>query len=515
MLPQVKARLHIKDSLIWGMWAALLFFLPVTSLPLLQLWISGWSVNPASAIPLAVLVPLALIPYLTRRGRLPLETIPLLGFLTTAAVATLLVFFRSVLPWKGQSVLSRSFSAWLTLGTGISFYLVTMTLVDTQDKLIKTLKMIYAGAIMMLFWSLAQAVVIYLKGGDYPRIMHVVHDLLSVRELFSFKVTGLAFESSWLAHQLNILYFPLWFGAAAQMHSFIRFRFGKITIEGILLAVGIVVLLLAKSRIGIASFLAMAALLILRFAFAFSRKISQELEDRFLRTPIWQNWLMKLITRIILLTFGLTLFALLVRFSFLIASKLDARLDRLFTADWPTIFPFNLKTFIAQIRAIFNVYFASYLMFAERTVYWVAAYRIFAAYPFFGVGLGNAGFFFPQTMPAFGWALPEVVEVMRNSTFIFPNPKHLWLRLLSETGVVGFTFFVVWLLVLLMRAWQLLRLNNKHYRALGLAGVLGMATIFVEGFSLDTFGLPYMWVILGLVSATARISRTKTLASPS
>ena len=183
-------------------------------------------------------------------------------------------------------------------------------------------------------------------------------------------------------------------------------------------------------------------------------------------------------------------------------------------AAWPNIFSFKPAEILAQIRNLFTIQFANYLMFSERTVYWMATYSVFVAHPYLGVGLGNAGFFFPKTMPAFAWALPEVVNVLRDGIYLFPNPKNLWLRILAETGIVGFTFFVAWLLFILTRSLQLLTDKQPLFRALGLAGVLSLASIVIEGFSLDTFGLPYIWIILGLISAAARISRSATQSSP-
>jgi hypothetical protein len=47
---------------------------------------------------------------------------------------------------------------------------------------------------------------------------------------------------------------------------------------------------------------------------------------------------------------------------------------------------------------------------------------------------------------------------------------------------------------------------------IGLAGSLALLAQLVEGFSLDSFALPQMWVILGLV--TAAIGQMTTATAP-
>jgi hypothetical protein len=64
------------------------------------------------------------------------------------------------------------------------------------------------------------------------------------------------------------------------------------------------------------------------------------------------------------------------------------------------------------------------LAFAERLVYWTSAFRTFGLYPLLGVGPGNAGFFFEQTLPEYGLRLTEIQALLREPSFGFPNPKN-------------------------------------------------------------------------------------------
>lgn len=497
----------MSGKLVWTAWILLLLTLPITSLPILAELVGGATVNPAAAIPLAVLVLFWLIPYFIRRSTLPVDTIPLLGFIAVAAISSISAYFLYISPWKGQTILSRGFSAWLTLGTGVAFYLVTVTLVDTEKKVVRTLQLLNIGVLVMLLWAITQGGVVLLREGVYPEVMQKVHALFSIRDMMSTKVSGLAYESSWLAHQLNILYFPLWLGIISQAQSIYKRRLGRVPFEVLILLVGICVLMLAKSRIGLVSFLALIGLLVMGFVFLLTRRIGRKISQGLSVRPVWLRRLVSVCIMAVLQLLALSLFLCLALIFVYLASKLDARLERLFIAAWPNLIPFKPTQIMAHVRGLVTVQFANFLMFAARAVYWQAAFRVFNRNPLLGVGLGNAGFFFLKNMPAFAWSLPEVVNVIRDSTLLFPNPKNLWLRLLAETGIVGFTFFTAWLLFILTRSLQLLTDKQTLFRALGLAGVLSMAAIVIEGFSLDTFGLPYMWVLLGLISAAARISR--------
>jgi O-antigen ligase len=241
--------------------------------------------------------------------------------------------------------------------------------------------------------------------------------------------------------------------------------------------------------------------LVIRFAVLASFKIQKRLRALIdLRIPGMGKWL-SLIGILLFWILILILFFLVIFLTIYLASQLDWRLENFFNTNL-------IKAVFDDVRVIFSYQFSRALKFSERTAYWEAGIRVFSEHPFIGVGLGNAGFFFLNTIPEYGWRAPEVVQAIRPDSNIFPNPKSLWIRLLAETGFIGFTLFSVWLIMMLLRSWQLMSNNDRIYKSIGLTGILGTIAIFVEGFSLDTFGLPYMWVLLGLVSASARLSET-------
>ena len=145
-------------------------------------------------------------------------------------------------------------------------------------------------------------------------------------------------------------------------------------------------------------------------------------------------------------------------------------------------------------------------IFLERTVYWFSGWNVFNQYPWLGVGLGNAGFFFPKLAPAIGWATFEIRNVLFYLTQL-PNVKSFWFRLLAETGLVGFSIFITWLYVLFQSSKFSQRNPSRTIKTFALAGQLALLAFIGEGLSIDSFAMPYLWVIAGLIAAIAMIYR--------
>ena len=173
------------------------------------------------------------------------------------------------------------------------------------------------------------------------------------------------------------------------------------------------------------------------------------------------------------------------------ASRFDPRMEELFTINYRQI----LEQYDEPIYDL-----ASKLAYAERLMYWTSGFRMFSRYPILGVGLGNAGFEFLETVPSYGYCLPEIIQIVNGSPQ-FPNPKNLWIRILAETGIVGFSLILIWMLLLGLGAWSLLKGRDGIRTVLGLAGLLALLAQIFEGFSLDTFALPQLWLMLGMLTA--------------
>jgi O-antigen ligase len=301
--------------------------------------------------------------------------------------------------------------------------------------------------------------------------------------LYPGRVTGLAYEPSWLAHQLNMLYLPLWLAASVQRLSAHRFRLWFLTFENLLLAGGVVILLLSFSRVGLAAFLLMLGYLFLAANAALVRKV----EGRFLQR--YGGRARKALVAGITLALILMYVLLIVSAAFGL-SRIDPRMQTLFD--------------LSTLRQEGILEYANRMFFAERLVYWQAGWGVFNDHPILGVGLGNAGYYFPQTMSDYGLGLVEVNDLLGKSASL-PNAKSLWVRLLAETGIVGFALFITWLFVLWAGTGRLRQSAHPVQRIVALATRFVLLGLLIEGFSVDTFALPYFWVTFGLLTAALAV----------
>jgi len=472
-------------------WALLLLCLPFTSFPALAKLFHGASVAPLSIVFLGILALIFFLPRFIKTRSIPKQSLPIFVFFLVAALATALAVLIPFESFRNASVSRNALEGLLTVALGIGFYLLTTTIIVDGTTLRKSLQWIYLGGLIAIFTSLIQAVAWQLYG-EYPQILWNLQSYFSSSGLlYRQRVTGVAFEPSWLAHQLNTLYIPLWLGLSVKKVSISKKRiFGIFTFENILLILGAIVLFLSFSRIGWLTTLVVVAFVVFGLADkAMNRWLSKHSEQSGKTVSRSQHFLSKLGMWVgLLIVFGLVALGLGVLFS-----RIDPRMEQLFN--------------IERLRQFGVLGWASKLSFAERLIYWITGFRVFLAHPWFGVGLGGAGFFFPALVPEFGYGLPEVVRYLFTLN-ILPNIKNLWVRLLAETGILGFAFYTSWVYLHWREAVQLEMSGvGELERALGFTGKLFIIALIMEGFSMDTFGLPYYWIALGLVVAARRISQ--------
>ncbi len=137
-----------------------------------------------------------------------------------------------------------------------------------------------------------------------------------------------------------------------------------------------------------------------------------------------------------------------------------------------------------------------------RLLLWQTAIQNFISSPIIGVGWGNFVGPFGPDYPAFlGW-----------DTQGLPSAHSTYLQLLAETGILGFSAFF-WLVI---KAWREGRERFRSsddvlIRTLGF-GVLGaILSLLVQGIADFLFQGQFgtlLWIILGLLAASSRLTRT-------
>lgn len=476
------------------LWWLLLISVPVTSFPLVARTIGGETVSPLSLAPLIVLAAVWLLPFLLRGGRIPREVGPLILFAVVAIASSLLAQFLSIDPYKGQTALGRSIRGLSTLAIGIGFYLCASLITQDNQRQSSSLRALYLGGFIALLWSAAQGWYILFIRGYIPPALNEVHRFFSVRDLFWDRVTGLAFEPSWFGNQLVILYLPLLLGSLVTGQSAFGRKRAYLLVEFTLVVLSIVMLALSRSRLSTASFLLMSSALAAYGLWRGSGYVIRWVQPKIplASSRVFYVGVMLIGAVAIVIAIG----AIARR-----AIEADPRTGRILST------PRQLESIRREYpyESIYAI--ANRGAFAERLVYWKAALWPFERYPVTGVGLGNAGFFFEEGIPAYGEQLVEIRDVLDEANPNFPNPKSLWLRLLAETGIVGLASFLVWLGVLATGGIWLATKGVGMNRAIGVAGLLALLAQAVEGFSVDTFALPQFWLMMGLLTAAAQRQR--------
>ena len=389
-------------------------------------------------------------------------------------------FFYPLPAYKGINYLRPVITALGTLAIGFFFFISASAFPRDPEVMKRTLQIINWSGLVIILWSAVQAFSWYTLN-RYPQWMFDLQGMISSRVLYRQRVTGLALEPSWLAHQLNLLYLPFWLAASTMSFSSHKFRFLALTLENFLLAAGIITLGLTLSRVGFLAFFCMAAAV---FGVLHGRLVNRIQKWTDLKNKTGVDMVSKsrpsVISAVLILVYIVILSACLVFYS-----RFDPRMKSLF------VFNFSQENFLLR-------YFNE-LRFGDRVIYWLAGWKIFEQYPLFGVGLGNAGFLIPTNIEPYGWSLLEVRRLIYRESFLL-NIKSLWFRLLGETGIIGFSFFIGVLVSLTGEYIKKFAEKKPIHQVLGFTGLLTLLALVFEGFSIDSFAMPYWWISLGLAS---------------
>jgi hypothetical protein len=136
-----------------------------------------------------------------------------------------------------------------------------------------------------------------------------------------------------------------------------------------------------------------------------------------------------------------------------------------------------------------------------RAAYMFGALGAYEQSPIAGVGLGASGFYIYQHLP--DWAMTTVPDIARQlspDNRLYPNPKSMYVRLLAETGLIGFFIFLAFLFSLLADSLLALRTGQLYMRYLGIAGLFSWLAILMYNATQDSFATPNIWINLGLLA---------------
>jgi hypothetical protein len=294
-----------------------------------------------------------------------------------------------------------------------------------------------------------------------------------VRPLLARRISGFAYESAWLADQIVIFYLPWVFAAFFTG----RRLFKQTWLEPLLIFLSLAVLVFTYSRGGLFS----AAFCILAVSILMGRGIVRRGWTWF-RSPLSAPGLWLRLGTILLLV--LTLVA---AGSFLAGYEYFANIWSLGEQEDPL-------AYLVDIGA------------GQRLAYAIAGYQVYEQQPLTGVGLGASGLFLLPNYPDWAVLIPEVARQLSPDSNLIPNTKSLYVRLLAETGLPGFWLFAAFFGSFLVFILRLQTSASSFLRFVAVAGLFAWLGIALRNLTQDSFTIPIMWVMLGMLAGLFPLS---------
>jgi O-antigen ligase len=476
------------EKLSYFLWGVVLLTLPVTSFRYFPFLGKYTYVRPLAFYPLVLLYLVLSLRLLRKEIKLPWNDalLPFFLFLLFALITTAAGAFLAPVDLRGNDYWGRALRTFLTFVVGLSFFVAALWMNRSMDDVRRSLPWLYTGLVLTVLWSGIQVLAFYtplLKKGQ-------VSDwqlLFSMRGLPKIKrVSGFAFEASWLGGQLAILYLPWLVSSLLARFRATRFRW----LEPLLFLLAVITLLLTYSRGGLLIVLVAVGVTVLVTGqkliknswqwFFHPARHTQSDKARTLATQIGLRIL-------IVMLFGAALWA-----GYLLLVQREY-----FTSLWENNAD-SLADYFIKAKA------------GGRITYLLASVRVFLQHPISGTGFGGSGFYIFQNLP--DWALsnmPEITEQLAYDSRIYPNPKNLYIRLLAENGLFGFIAFLIFLLAVFSKIVRALR--DDGVRMVGIAGLFTWTAIIIYYFMQDSFAMAELWVnfgiILGITNGTAKTQR--------
>lgn len=475
----ILSRQKIVASIRWIMWRLFLLFLPVTSFKYFPEGFGGGTlVRPLSVYPLIFLLILVVIPRLWKP--IPKTILALAPFILIAFASSLLSLLSGIEPSLGVTVLDRVLRALVTLMIGVAIYLAVALTPRTVEDLRQSLRWIYAGFSLAYAWGTAQMIFVLHYNHTYFSLLNRIQRSFSMRKLFPTRISGLTYEPNWFAEQICFFMLPWLLAAVLNGYSVFNWRWRKITVEWLLLGWSVILMVFTFSRAGLANLLVLTVLTLL----IYQSNVLSGKKQPVSRLRNWFIGIAEATVAVVVLVGGI----------YFAGTK-----NEFFARMW--------KYWIDNEKPTISRYL-EYIGFGARIAYSEAALNTYAVAPIFGVGLGNYAFYFEEMIP--DQPLARTPELMR---IISPEDgrdrlitvKNFYLRLMSETGLVGLATFLAFLIAIAGCTLFLWLSHDIQHKFWGTGGVLGIIVFIISAFTFDSFTLPNMWVLFGLITASAWI----------
>lgn len=464
---QISERLNFWVELLWGL---ILLTLPVTSFRYFPELFGKAQIQPLALYPLGLLFPLvSWRAWRNRDARFPRQTVPLIALILVTAAATFIGALYAPLELRGVVYWGRALRAWVTIAMGASFFISAYLVSKNERILNKSLKWLYAGLSITFVWGMVQAVAINTDLISFE-LVDKLQRSFSLRGLILNRISGFTFEPSFFADQLTLLALPWAVGGILVGYHVFKSRW----LEWMVFAASGILLLWSFSRFGFIS--SLAAIILVGVVVGRGKLKASWL---WLSNPSKQARVKGIALRVgLVLGIGGVVFL---------------------TFSWLSGYKYFANLWTAGLEEGFIKY-AIDIFAGPRLADAFAGYEIFSRYPWTGVGLGGLGFYIFDAYP--DWALTDLPEISRRlgpDSLVFPNAKNFYIRLLAETGLIGFWLFISFLLSFLATAVRQFLSGSHTQIYLGAVGIFIWVIAVLRHFTQDSFTFPMMWVVMGMI----------------
>jgi len=460
------------------LWICLLLLVPISASPLLPFG-SSTLIRPLSFVPAVLLLILAAIRFLLlkQKPQLPADGSWLLAlFVIYVALAGL--FESGSIPddmFKGQTPLGSFIRALSTLFVGVAFFYAARLNIRTREDIRLTIRYLFVGMTASIGLAIVQVAAI-VERGETLRVVQTITDLFAVHyDGLVNRAQGMTFEPSWLATQILALMLP---ALAARLISRRAFSGARVDRRNIKIAlagfvVAIVGLLCAGSRFGLAS----ATLLTLSGS----------------AMALWRRRFGAAMALVAVLLLGGVAFG-----------NLNAGAGATYVLG-PIRYLSNASE-VGDMRDPANAAtITDALALAGRVAAGEAAFDLWRDHPLFGVSFGNEYRYFNRYAPDWAFATQlftsgaeEGVGWLDSNSPQKGNAKIFFLRLLSETGLIGFILFGTFFLRQLFGSSA----NDAYFAVFRLTAAIALLLACINQ---DSFADPALWITLVLCSTMGRL----------
>jgi O-antigen ligase len=156
----------------------------------------------------------------------------------------------------------------------------------------------------------------------------------------------------------------------------------------------------------------------------------------------------------------------------------------------------NLKTNISN-KSRFGIQYANFVVFTQN--------------PIVGVGFGQQGYFARNHYPS--WAVRDNFEFknlyLDKTNPMFPPGYNMYIRLLAETGIIGFLLFIYLLYIVVhFTKKRIKESTNQVDKTIGIILLISFSGFTLNWLQLDTFRMYGFWLSLAILIKLSKKQNT-------